>query len=969
MNAKQRLMTVTAVVVVLIAWTAPLSAEPLPSDSRVITGKLENGVTWMYRQHDNPPGKMSLMAHVDAGSLNETDQQRGLAHFMEHMVFNGTENFPPGTLIPYFESIGMEFGNDLNAFTGFDQTAYMLFLPDTEAERVDKGLMVLSDYVFRSLLLEEEIDRERGVILAEARTGKSAEQRMRDKLWPELYEGSRFAERIVIGKEEIIASAPRSEFVDFYRTWYRPENITVLLVGDAKPDGIIPLVKKWFGQYKPEAPAREPLGPEFKPFTKQRAIVVTDPEMTRCDVEVTNIRPGRPPTTTVEQWRTDLVEEIGTWIIGRRYQERVDKGEASYRNARASVRDFYQDAVMASASASGEPEDWARMIEELVAEVNRVQKHGFTERELELAKKEMLADAERAVRTEPTTDARRFLFQMLRAVSDEEPVLSAQQRLDLYQKLLPGVGLDEVNATFKKHFEPGTFAYVVEMPEKEGVAAAPRDEVLAMARAAWTREVSPIEKAAGPGELLASLPAPGKVVESAADPDLGITSAWLANGVRVHHRFMDYKKDTVMVSIALAGGGIEETKANAGITSVANLAIDEPATHRLSSTNIRDLMTGKNISVGTSVRSGRMGRRRGGSSLSQGGDAVMISVQGSPKDLEAGLQLAHALLTDGKIEEAAFKNWKLQTLQQLERMQKMPMFKAMEATADLLSGGDPRRTFLTAEEVNRQSVSEAQAWYDRLCAKAPIEVAVVGDIKLDEAMPLIERYLGSLAERNRGADHLAKLRRLARPTGPLSRHLDIETITPQGMAMAGFVAAEGRNAYDRRALELASQILSTRLIKHIREDQGLVYSIRARYQPSWIYEDSGEFAAGAPCDPDKARMVAEQIHKEFEEFAQKGPTEEELANAKKQVANNLDTEMKEPSYWWGILRHHDLHGRNLAEEKVEKEAFEKYTADQIRSVFAKYYKPTRQFSVTVVPTAAGGEEGEKAVEQATAPGA
>ena len=960
MMAKKSMSMIGSGVAVLAAWATVLDARPLPTDSRVLTGKLENGVTWMFRQHDNPPGKMALMIRVDSGSLNETDQQRGLAHFMEHMAFNGTENFPPGKLIPFFESIGMVFGGDLNAFTSFDETAYMLYLPDTQTEHLDKALMVLSDYAFRSLLLDEEINKERGVILAETRTGKSAEQRMRDKLWPELYEGSRFAERLPIGKEEIVANAPRSEFVDFYRTWYRPEKVTVFLVGDAKSDPIIPLVQKWFGTYKPQTPDRKPMGPEFKPFTKQRAMVVTDPEMSRCEVQLTNISPGRPPTTTVEQRRVEFVEEIGTWIVGRRYRQRVDEGKASYRNARAGVSDFYHDAVVVSANATGEPADWSKMIEEVVAEVNRVRKYGFTERELDLAKKELLAGAERAVRTEPTRDARGLISEMVSTVNDRVPILSASQKLELYTELLPTISLGEVNETFKEHFRPDTFAYVVQMPQKESIKVPAREEVLTTAQAAWTREVTPIQDAERPTELLTSLPTPGKVVESTADKDLAITSAWLANGVRVHHRFMDYKKDTVMVSIALAGGGIEETASNTGITAVASLAVNEPATSRLNSTDIRNIMTGKNIDVGAGggqAGGGRRGGRGGGPSQSE--DSLTISVQGSPKDLETGLQLAHALLTDGKIEESAFKNWKLQTLQQLERMQTMPPFKAGEALADLLSGGDPRRKFPTADDVNRQSVADAQAWYKRLCREAPIEVAVVGDVKLEEVMPLIEKYIGSLPERGRSAKHLDKLRLLARTTGPWVRHIDVQTVTPQGMATAGFLAAEGRNAKDRRALALAAQIMSTRVVKSIREDQGLVYSIRASYQPSWIYEDSGQFSAGAPCDPAKAKMVTEEIHKMFAVFAKDGPTEEELANAKKQVANNLDTDMKEPSYWWRILQHHDLHGRDLAVEKTEKEAYDGYTAGQIQAVFRKYYEPTRQFSVTAVPAGAGTQEPRK----------
>ncbi|MBN2445518.1 MAG: insulinase family protein [Phycisphaerae bacterium] len=934
----KRALALAALLLTLTTLTAPLAAEPLPSDSRILTGTLDNGVKWMYRQHDNPPGKMSLMIHVDAGSLNEVDEQQGLAHFMEHMMFNGTEHFPPGELVPFFERIGMEFGADLNAFTGFDQTVYMLFIPDTKTETIDESLMVLSDYAFRALLLEEEIDKERGVIMAELRSGMSPQQRMRDKLWPELFEGSRFAHRMPIGKEEVITGAPRSEFVEFYQTWYRPENVTVLLVGDRAPDDVIPLVKKWFGDYKSPLPPQPAPGPEFKPFNKPRGIIVTDPEMTSCELMISNLRPARPPVTTVEQWRDELVEGIGGWIIGRRYRERVDKGEATYREASAGVHDFFGDATLVEAVAEGEPMDWHKIVDEVVAEIKRAREFGFTQHEMELVRKEIIAGAERSVRTESTRPARSILMAILSAVNDGVPVLSAQQELDLCNKILPTIELAEVNKVFTEHFTPGTFACVLQMPEKEDIEVPTRDELLAAARQAWEQEVTAPKAKADAGDLLAVLPTPGKVVESTIDADLGITSAWLSNGVRVHHRFMDYKKDAVSINMALAGGTIEETKDNAGVTSVAMLAFRQPATNRLASTDIRDLMTGKNIRVGG-----------GGRGMRAGGDSFDLSIQGSPEDLEAGLQLAHALLTDGVIEQSAFDNWKLESLQRLERMKTMPQFQAMQAMADLLSNGDPRRMFTTEDIINHQTIEEGQAWYNRLCRTAPIEVAIVGDITLEDAMPLIERYLGSLPKRDRSPS-FDGLRKTIRAEGPLSRHVEVETITPQSIAMAGFVAAEGRAVQDRRALELASQILSTRLIKSIREDQGLVYSIGAMYRPSWIYDDSAQFMAGAPCEPGKAELVAEQVHAMFDEFAEQGPTEEELSNAKKQVANNLDTQMREPGYWADILEHYDLHGRSLADEKVEKEAFEAITGDQVRDAVRKYNQPARRFTVTAVPT-------------------
>jgi zinc protease len=473
-------LTVATVVVA----PATLSAKELPADSRVLTGRLENGVTWMYRRHDNPPGKMTLMMRVDSGSLNETEKQRGPAHFIEHMCFNGTENFPLGELIPYFESIGMEFGPDLNAFTSFDQTAYMLFTPNTETEQIDKALTVLSDYAFRALLLEEEIDKERGVVLEEARAGKSANQRVRDELWPELFEGTRIAKRLPIGLEKVIANAPREAIADYYRTWYRPENVTVVLVGDTDQEGIVPLIEKRFGQYQAPVPAREREGPEFKAFTEQRGLVVTDPELARCRIQMYNVRPGRPPTTTEQLWRTELVESVAGWIMDRRFDDLVNKGEASFRTANAGVGNFFNDALLTTGMAMGEPDEWSDMLEQLVIEIKRAREHGFTQRELELAKKKLLASAKRAVRTEPTRNARGFAFEIISAVNAEEPILSAQQELNLHEKVLPTVTLDEVDAVMKKHFAPGAFAYVVTTPDKPGVPVPEREEVLATAQSA-----------------------------------------------------------------------------------------------------------------------------------------------------------------------------------------------------------------------------------------------------------------------------------------------------------------------------------------------------------------------------------------------------------------------------------------------------------------------------------------------------
>ncbi len=924
-----------------LALSQNLRAEDLPTDPRVQQAKLANGFTWIFRKHDNPPGRVALMLHVQTGSLNESDAQRGLAHFIEHMSFNGSEHFPPGSLIPYFESIGMEFGQHLNAFTSFDQTAYELFLPSADEAGLDKALTVMSDYAFRDAFPPKEIDKERGVVLEELRSGLSAEQRIMDKLYPQLFSGSRFAQRIPIGKAEVIKSADQALFEDYYRARYRPENMTLIVVGDLDREKIAPLVEKWFGDYKPKAPAKPAENAGFKPFTSERAIIVSDPEYANADVEFMNLEPGVPPTTTVELARAELVERIGTWIADRRLRERIKRGEAPFLSANTSIERFFSEALMSDAEASGQPQDWQKMLEELVVEMQRATKFGFTPHELELARADLTASAERAARTESTRDARGLLSEYNRLINDREPIVSAQQDLDLLRRLLPQIELKEVNDIFKRRFDGSSFCYVVTLPDKPEIKQPSSEDVLNVVRAARSRTIEPPKEAEATLDILAQQPTACKILEQSEDKDLGITHAWLENGVRVHHRFMDYKKDTVYVSISFAGGEIEETAANAGISRVAALALQQLATKRLSSNQITDILTGKNIQVVGSPAE----------------DALVLSIAGSPRDLETGMQLAHALLTEPKIEQSAFDNWRKRTLDALAMQQSMPEFKAAEAMLAVVSGDDPRWTLPDKARVERQDLAASQAWLERILKSAPIEVAIVGEVSREDAFALLCKYVGSLPKRERSAPQLDALRTVKRAAGPLERRVKVETQTPKAMVFAGCIGGSPTNVAEWRGAKMASNVLSTRLTKEVREDAGLVYSISAENAENWAYRDADMLLSGAPCDPNKADEVAGAIGRIFGELAEKGPTTEELENARKQILNVLETDEKEPSYWFGILGDLDYHHVNLDEKKRDRAAFEKVTADDVRQAIVKYWTPERIFKAIAVPD--GKSSGEK----------
>ena len=910
-----------------------MASEPLPADTRIKSGTLENGVTWLWRQHGTPAGKLALVMHVRTGSLNETDPQRGLAHFLEHMAFNGSENMPPGTLVPYFESIGMEFGSDLNAFTSFDQTVYMLYLPDTSVDQMDKALMVLSDYAFRMLLLPEEVDKERGVVLSERRDRMGPDQRLRDTLFEKIFAGTRLAERMPIGLEKVIAEAPRATVEDYYRTWYRPENITVLIVGDEAPDDYLPSVVKWFGSYRPAKSAPTPPGAGLKPFTTQRVCVLTDPEYARGDVDLYNLLPARPPVTTVEQARVELVDRVGAWILERRFSEKIKSGTAHYRTANASVMNWLREGTLVNASVTGEPKDWEQMLDALLMELNRVREFGFLAGEFGLCKKELLSRAEDAVRKESTRNARGLLMRMMSKVNQREPIMSAQQDLDLLQRLLPGITLDEVNAAYKSYFQADAAAFVVTLPQKPEVTPPAEEHVLAAVKAGLARRPEAPEDVKVAGDLLPTLPQPGKLAESTKEDDLGITSGWLSNGVRFHHKYMTDKQDTVLVTITLAGGEIEETPDNVGVTALTGMLLAQPATSRLTSTDIEDIMTGRNIRVGGSGE----------------GDACTVTVSGSPRDLEIGLQLAYALLTDGKLEASAYANWKQAVQQEYDMQSRMPHLVGLDAWAKLVGGDDPRLGVLyPPERAAKQSREQSQVWFERLAREAPIEVAAVGDMPLDAVLPLVERYVGSLPARPRQAAGLDKLRKLTRKPGPYERRMELETQAPQAIGLYGFVGCDALAVPEVRALNLAANILDSRLVKRIREELGIVYATSVSNRPEAVYQDGGSFTCGAPCAPDQVDMVLKEIDLAFNAFADAGPTEAELDAAKNQLCNHLDTQLKEPSFWSRHLSVLDLHKARLEDLKNIPAAYKAISAERVREIFRKYYTPERTISVGVI---------------------
>jgi zinc protease len=573
------------------------------------------------------------------------------------------------------------------------------------------------------------------------------------------------------------------------------------------------------------------------------------------------------------------------------------------------------------------------MLKDLGIALQRARLHGFTDREVQDARVALLADAEEGVRREATRPAREVLRQLNGDVTRWSRPMSAAQTLALLQRLLPGITAREVSDAFATAFDPSRALFIGELPASDDVPSEAR--LLALGRAAVAVKPGKPVDVARATTLLAALPRGGAVVESVPHAASDVTSLWLDNGVRVHHRHMDQRKNEASIAITLAGGPIQETAANRGITEAALRAWERPATSRLSSTQIRDLMTGAKVRV------------RGAAT----GDTVTLTVSGDAAELERGLQLAYLLLTDPLIEQPALEQWRDAEAQRITQRKTQPMQVLVDTSAAAIyPRGEVRPKSLTVEQVRAITRPAAQAWLRRLITEAPIEVAVVGDVDRETATRLVARYLGALPARPRIGDKtLADLRAMGRPQGPISVGESVQVLSPQAAVLAGFFGADLRDVRDTRLLSLAARVLTTRMTKTLREDKQLVYSIGASSEPAVVYPGFGLFAAIAPTDPGKAPALAAAVEEMYADFAKDGPTPDELAVAKKQTANFFDERLRTPNFWLSRLSTLDYRGLGLDDLLDAPAQYQRFTAQEVQDAFGRYNRPDARFRFVITP--------------------
>jgi zinc protease len=911
------------------AFAEPAINNPLPSDPAVRIGALANGVIYWLRENHTPPGKIELWLKIRAGSLNEEDSERGLAHLLEHMAFRGSKHFPGSEITSRFEGFGATNGRDENAYTGFEETVYMLSLPDNREQTLDLALLAFSDIAFGLTLDPAALEQERNIVMEERRRRSGSSERLFRQILPIVNPGSRVAERLPIGDETVVREARSADLKRFYRKWYRPRNTAILLAGDVKPALAERLIKKHFsGWARNDDPAPAP-DHGVRPYDSVRAAVVTDPEITEARIRIISIK-SEHTGNTEKDLRDSLALYLGVEALNRRLMLLIQSGKAPFARADAGVYVPLPDRRNATAEARGEPKRWREMLDSLASELHRALALGFTKEEIEAVKHEWFAAADHAVASAPTRQSGSFVSYMADAEANGFTPRSAAQARELKRRFLPTIIPREVAAAFRSYFVLDRVLYLVTLPTQQ--APISEKEVLTIARAAQAKRLAPYEPPAYAKGFLERDPDPGQVAHTVHDKGLGLTSVTFDNGVDLRVKPMTTKKDSVSIEIRIGGGMLEESADNHGITLSALSALLYPSTDILSESQIELLSERRQIFAVGGLAS----------------DALRINISCPSAAVEDALRLAHLLITRARIDPTRFRLWRESILRGIES-RKFDLDAALyKEVYGFYYGKDVRFTRLERHHIEAITLASSQAWLDRILRTGRLEAAIAGDISEEKAISLGQRYLGSLPERSDHDSYLEPLRQVSFPTGPYEATVSVPTQTLRAHGYVGWRGPDSNEASDRRVLTLAAAILNRRLYQEIREQRGLVYGISCNTSFNDAVDDMGRFDVRFTADPEKVYGVARLARETVERLAHEGPTEEEVDIARRQLTITIEESLQQPGSWADRLsnvRHKPVH---IEEIRSFRKDYASLKAADVSKVMRRYIIDERRVQVVSI---------------------
>ena len=659
--------------------TAGAQSDAIPLDSAVRTGTLPNGLRYYIRRNARPANRLELRLVINAGSVLEDDDQKGLAHFTEHMLFNGTRRFAKNDIVSYLESIGVRFGADLNAYTGFDETVYILPVPTDKPGLVERSFDVLEDWAGGALFDSTEVVKERGVVLEEWRSGLGAGARIRDQQFPVLFQGSRYAVRLPIGDTTILKTANPGPLKRFYRDWYRPDLMAVVAVGDYDPARVEQLIKERFSRLTNPA-TRRPRNLEAVPAHDSTLVtIVTDPEEQVSSVQLI-WKHSPAPLAKLSDYRMMLARRLYNQMFNSRLTEITRQQDAPFAFASSSYGGFVRSTDVYFLSATVKDGGIQRGLEAILREARRVDQHGFLPAELERAKSTQLRGLESAYQERDKSESDGFAAEYINHFLTNEPTPGIAWEYETAKRVLPTVTLEDVNSLGRQWITNTNRVVAVSAPTGPQAAVPSAGELLNTFRkvdgetvTAWTETVSE-------APLVATAPAPGRVVDEKKMPELGVTDWTLSNGIRVLVKPTDFKADEIIVQGWSSGGTSVVSDADFVDASLATLAVGRGGVANFDAVELGKKLAGK----------------RAGVQFDLGNLTETIGAGGSPRDIETILQLIYLKATAPRRDEQAFNALRAQYVPLLANRDKDPNQVFQDTVLLTMQMNHPRAQPLTA---------------------------------------------------------------------------------------------------------------------------------------------------------------------------------------------------------------------------------------------------------------------------------
>lgn len=924
--------TETPVAIAPAVW--PSEKSDIPADPKAVFGTLENGMRYMILPNTEPPQRLSMRLHIAAGSLMEKDDQQGIAHFLEHMVFNGTKNFENANqLIREMQSRGIAFGAHVNAYTSFDETVYMLDIPDLKPDTMNLTFNIMRDFGDGALLSAKEIDAERGVILSEKRSRDSVSYRMQKQQFDALLPKSLIAKRFPIGEEEIIKNAKRERFVDFYQGYYIPSNMSFVVVGDVVPGEIEERIKSTFGSMKnPEKPGEAPdLGQVTTPEGLV-AHVFSDPELDTTDVSLLLVRPFTAIPDTKESRSAKFPLGIANFILSRRF-ERLSKIEKSPITAGdASKDELFNNIELGSISVTAADDRWQEATSILEQEFRRALSHGFTEAEITEAKANLLNSYQEAVKGKDTRESDALATAIAKSVNDRTVFNTPEISLEIATQALNQITPENVHQAFVKFWKASGHHLV--LSTKTSTAETQRELSSLYLKSSESTVEPPSARTIAPFAYTNFGPQ-GEVEKTTTVEDLGITQITLTNQIRVNLKPTDFEQNRIRILARIGTGQLSQPADKPLLDAVATAVFDGGGLAKHSNDELAEILAGRNVS----------------SSLSISEDAFILSGSTTPDDQLLQLQLMVASITDPGYRPEGLWQFQKNIPVLFQNLKHTPAGPSQEMQS-WLYGADPRYSMPTQTKLSNYTIEDVVNWLSHELQEGYLEISIVGDFNPETITQDLLKTFGTLPSRNpKPATDTVHKRSVKFPKPPQEKTFTYESKIPQSVATAIW-KTDGlrKNTREARRLNVLADIFGDRLREEIREKLGASYSPNAGATGSDALDGFGYLIGESLGKPEDIPLLLNTMSTIASELAEKGATQDELDRSLAPIVATLEKSNRDNSYWLSTVLSQSQSDPNRLDLARERDTdYRSVKLTEINALAKKYFPTSNLHKISILP--------------------